>query len=879
MRKKWKRRTAFTLFTVITNMALITCVISSVLFAFNDAKEVSFDQNIENVRTLTDASANKVELEITHYTREITTVSEYVNNYHGTGMTEEELSVYFKDCYPVQDTYSWQLVNSTLNDENASKEKFEAISLNADRNSFSYRVKAYPELSKIFGTASESTIGQIHYTSEFTDSSPALAKSFAVTTTVRVRNQDAAGAEDYEYKTLMLLIESDHINQLISNNNNINTLSFFDYSNIIVDDAGNYVISNSYFQGTNFADYIALYNADFTKEEAASLQESLLKEDYSDVLYYQNNRGQDCAYTIVPVQNSDWHILSIVPIESFHSADHYSANYMRFFLSFLLLFIVDMTFVLMLNLQLRRKKKEAEAASIAKSQFLSSMSHDIRTPMNAIIGMTLIAEENLEEELPDRETLKDCIKTIELSGNHLLTLINDVLDISKIESGKIVFSADDFSISETIGKMLEIVQPQMKEKAFHFETHIVNVNHEFVHADELRINQIFINILSNAIKYTNFGGKITVDLIEEEIPGKTDVSRFIYKVSDNGIGMDEEFQKALFERFTRAVDTRINEVQGSGLGMSIVKQLVDLMGGTITVESELNVGSTFVVSLDLPVADIRTESISLQDMSALLIDDDPILLETAEMTLTKAGMTIATASSGQAGIEAAIAGKQKGMSYDVILVDWKMSRMNGIEVVRELRNKLGEDTKIIVMKAYNIADIEHDARIAGVNGFITKPLFKSKLLHTIQSAFVGNEGDKKPVQKQTFDLNVLIAEDNHVNSRILEKLLNRYNIHTEKAENGQKAFEMVKKGNTKYDLILMDIQMPVMNGYAATEAIRALEDKEKASIPIYAMTADTFAEDVAKCFSKGMNGHLSKPIEIEKLLKVLTQISSQKSKI
>ena len=552
---------------------------------------------------------------------------------------------------------------------------------------------------------------------------------------------------------------------------------------------------------------------------------------------------------------------------------------MRFFLSFLLLFVVDMAFVLLLNLQLRHKKKEAEAASIAKSQFLSSMSHDIRTPMNAIIGMTVIAGENLEEEPLDRDTLKDCIKTIELSGNHLLTLIIDVLDISKIESGKIALSPDDFSISETISKMLEIIQPQLKEKAFVFQTHIVNVNHEFVHADELRINQIFINILSNAIKYTNPGGRITVDLIEEEIPGKTDVSRFIYKVSDNGIGMDEEFQKAIFDRFTRAVDTRINEVQGSGLGMSIVKQLVDLMGGTITVESELNVGSTFTVVIDLPVADIRTETISLQNMSSLLIDDDSILLETTEMVLSKAGMTVDTAQNGKQGIEMAVTKQKNSTPYDVILVDWKMAGMNGIEVIRKLRNELGNGIKIIVMTAYNIADVEHDARVAGVNGFITKPLFKSKLLHTIQSVFVDDESSREVIQKQSYDLKVLIAEDNHVNSRILEKLLSRYGIHADKAENGQKALKMVEECEVPYDLILMDIQMPIMNGYAATEAIRRLDDIEKASIPIYAMTADTFAEDVAKCLDKGMNGHLSKPIEIDKLQKVLTQLDSQKKNI
>ena len=748
---KIKRRIA-TFSVVITNMLLIFCVIFSVVSSFQDAEKSSFSQNVENVRTLTNASANKVALEIEHHTQDINTVSNYVNNYNGIGMTIEELQTFFMDCFGEQHHYSWQMVEGEVNDSTPSKEAFDAISLtDPAQKSFSYPTKAYPELAKIFCLAGESTIGKINYTSEFTDSSPALAKSFAVTTTVRVRDEDKQdGEEGYRYKTLMLLSDSTRINQMIANNNNIDTLSFYDYSNIIVDDNGNYVISNSYFQGTNFMDYIALYNDSFSDEDTATIEKKLKQENYADTLYYLNNKGQDCVYTIVPVHNSNWHVLSIVPIESFQNENNYSSGYMRFFLLFSLLFAFDMTFALVLNGQLRRKKKEAEAANIAKSQFLSSMSHDIRTPMNAIIGMTVIANENLKDEHPDKAALLDCIKTIELSGNHLLTLINDILDISKIESGKVILTADDFSISETISKMVEIVQPQIKEKKFDFEIRMNNVKHEFVHADELRINQVFINILSNAIKYTNPGGRITVELTEEEIPHRTDFVRFIYKVSDNGIGMDEEFQKTIFERFTRAVDTRINVVQGSGLGMSIVKQLVDLMGGTIVVKSQLNSGSAFTVTLDLPIAKMPAESVVLHNGSAI-VQNSPV-----------------------------------------------------------------------------------------------------------------------------FNLQVLVVEDNQINWKVLEKLLSRYGIRAENAENGQIAVEKVANCSGVYDLVLMDIQMPIMNGYEATEAIRKLEDKAKALVPIYAMTADTFAEDISKCIRKGMNGHLAKPIEIDKLLKLLTQLNSQK---
>lgn len=876
MTNEKRKRTALTVFIVMLNIALLIGVICSVLFAFSDAEESSFTQNIENVRTLTDASANKVEIEITNYTKEVKTAASYINNYNnGEGMTIDEIRQFFAEVYATQDFYAWQLVDNFLDgNANPSNEGFDGFSLTqSSANSFVYRAKAYPELARIFGIASEETLGVVNYTSEFTDPSDALEKSFAVTTTIKIRTSSG-----YDYKTLMRIVLSDHINAVISSNNDIDTLSYFDYSNIIVDDSGNYVISNSYFQGTNFVDYIKLYNDDFLETDSQDLLMQMKNENYSDSFFYNNNKSQKCVYTVVPIQNSNWHVLSIVPIDSFQEKDNFSTNYFRFFITFFAMFALDMTLALLLNRKLRRKKKEAEAANVAKSQFLSSMSHDIRTPMNAIIGMTVIANENLEEETLDRDTLKDCVKTIELSGNHLLTLINDILDISKIESGKVVLSPDDFSISETMSKMLEIVQPQITEKKFTFETHIVNVNHEFVHADELRLNQVFINILSNAIKYTNPGGKITVDLTEEEIPGRTDIAKFIYKVSDTGIGMDSEFQKTIFERFTRAVDTRINVVQGSGLGMSIVKQLIDLMDGEITVESKLNVGSTFTVTVNLPVADIRAENVSLNGMSALLIDDDIILLETAKMSLEKAGMTVDTVSTGSEGIKLAQKKHQSGNNYSVIMVDWKMSEMNGIEVVKELKAKLGNDIKIVVMTAYNIADIEHEARAAGVDGFITKPLFKSKLLHTVQSLFTDEPNGVKSKERQTFNLDLLVAEDNHVNWKVLERLLVRYGINPERAENGKIALQMIENRDKPYDLVLMDIQMPVMNGYDATEAIRALDDKAKAQTPIYAMTADTFAEDVSKCMEKGMNGHLAKPIEIDKLLKVLVQLSDNKEK-
>jgi len=745
MNDKSKKRSVSIIVICLLNIVLAICVVLSVLSAFNNSEKVSFNQNIENVRTLTNASANKVELELLHHTKEALRAVDYVNNYHKNGMTVDEMRTFFQTLYTEEDAFKWQLVDPTVKYPRTSKAGFSAIGLcDKEKNQFMYRVESYPELAPIFATAGEDTMGETHYTREFTDSSPMLAKSSALTATVRVRTK-----RGFQYKTLMYLMGSDYINEVISNNNDVDNWNFFDYSNIIIDDKGDYVISNTYFQETNFIDYIALYNDGFTKEDAAVLHEKLKEEKYADVLYYRNSRGQDCAYTIVPVQNSEWHILSIVPLSSFHNSYDFTNDFMRFAIVLMALFIMDIFVVLAVNGRLRQLTRKAREASESKSQFLSSMSHDIRTPMNAIIGSTVIAQKQLDEKNIDREAMKESIKTIEHSGNHLLTLINDILDISKIESGKIVLSPTDFSMKDTIEKMVEMCKADIKKKKFVFETHIAEISHEYIRGDSLRVNQIFVNILSNAIKYTEPGGKITLELTEDPIPGENDMVRYTYKVSDTGTGMTPEFMDTIFERFTRAVDTRINAVRGTGLGMAIVKQLVTCLVGSIHVESQLNVGSTFTVVLDFPI------------------------------------------------------GKE------------------------HMERKMG-----------------------------------------------GSEKEEKEVDFS--HMHVLVAEDNDTNWKVLGKILSFYHVNVDRAEKGQIAVEKVQHADVNYDLILMDIQMPIMNGYEATGKIRSLQDVQKAATMIYAMTADAFTEDIKKCQDAGMNGHLSKPIEVEKVIGLLREIQRTK---
>lgn len=867
-----KRRTMAAV-AVVLNIILVISVVISVFQASNNAKQASFAQNIDNVRTLTNASANKVHLEFFHNTQKLKTAADYINEFDGRGMTEDEIYAYFEIISRDRESVcSWELVDNCLNDKAGVSSGFNAVALSDGHSSmFSYSTQVYSELAKIFISASNDTIGKYNYSNEFTDPSPMLEKSSAIATTVRIYT----AGKPYQYKTLMLLINSDYINELLSQNNEVDAMEYFDYANVIINDNGDYVISNSYFQGTNIFEYLKLYNDDFTKEDSDEIIAKLSSENYSDTLYYKNSKYKKCAYTIVPVQNSNRHILSIVPIDSFHVSYNYNRNFMNFAILFGLLFLTDIIFVIIINRRLKYRTKEAEAANLSKSVFLSSMSHDIRTPMNAIIGMTIIASKQLDEEPIDKATVKDCMHSIELSGNHLLTLINDILDISKIESGKILLHTSDFSIADTVSNVIEMCQSRIVEKEFLFEAHIQNVSHEYVTGDSLRINQIFTNILTNAIKYTEPKGRITVRLTEN-LSSKDGYSEYVYTVSDNGIGMSSEFVKTIFDRFSRAVDTRINSVQGTGLGMSIVKQLVDLMGGTIEVESELNVGSTFTVTLALPVVPQELEQPKYDSLSVLLIDDDEILLQTLKMSLSEMGISVDTARGGSEGIEIASSYALNKHPYNIVFVDWKMDNISGIDVIHQLRSKLGNDIRIVVMTAYTLSEIEREARKAGADYFVTKPLFKSKLISTLNNVLNGNKKSKKSESLSFQGLHILVAEDNETNWKVLSRILKYYDISCERASNGKIAVEMVSETTKPYDMIFMDIQMPEMNGYQATTAIRLLNDKTKANLPIYAMTADTFADDVEKCKIAGMNGHLSKPVEISKITELLKKIYDEK---
>ncbi len=518
--------------------------------------------------------------------------------------------------------------------------------------------------------------------------------------------------------------------------------------------------------------------------------------------------------------------------------------------------------------ELDKARREAVDANHAKSEFLSNMSHDIRTPMNAIVGMAAIATTNIS----NMQQVQNCLRKITLSSKHLLGLINDVLDMSKIESGKMNLNMDQISLREVIESIVSIVQPQIKEKNQNFDVFIHDISTENVCCDSVRLNQILLNLLSNAIKFTPEGGSIRMSMFEKESPKGEDWSRICITVEDSGIGMSKEFRDKIFESFAREDNNRVQKIQGTGLGMAITKYIVDAMGGTIEVQSEQGKGTMFCVTLDLEKAIVQEEDMILPAWRMLVVDDDEQLCLSAVKSLKTIGVEADWTLDGESAVQMVEKRHLQHDDYHIILLDWKLPGMNGIKTANEIHRKLGDDIPIILISAYDWSDIE-EARDAGITGFISKPLFKSTLYYSLRK-FAGIADEKKiEYEDKTEDFSgrrILLAEDNDLNWEIAEELLGEIGFSMDRAENGKIGVEMFENSDIGfYDAILMDIRMPIMNGYEATETIRALDRADAAEIPIIAMTADAFSEDHKKCLEAGMNAHIAKPIDLQEVVKQL----------
>ncbi len=651
------------------------------------------------------------------------------------------------------------------------------------------------------------------------------------------------------------------------------------YSHIIRKDGSFVIRSGKGLQEDYFIrikELVSELNGKTPEDYVQELRNVMEKDENYSTLIIVNDVYQQLYCSSLP--NSEWYLVAVMPYGILNDNISELSDIRQYaileacgviIIGILIIFILYFRMSQQQLKELNEAKKEAVEANRAKSEFLSNMSHDIRTPMNGIVGMTAIAMSNIN----DNARVKDCLAKITLSSKHLLGLINDVLDMSKIESGKLTLNIHQISLREAMESIVNIVQPQIKSKNQHFDIFIQKIQTENVHCDSVRLNQVLINLLSNAIKFTPENGSIRVYLEQESSPLGENYVRCHFKVKDSGIGMTEEFQKKIFDKFSREQKDQVYKTEGTGLGMAITKYIIDTMGGTVELKSTPGEGSEFHIVLDLEKAFTLEEDMILPPWNVLVADNNQDLCQSAVFSLKEIGINAEWALDGKTAIEMVKKRHQEDNDYEIVLLDWKMPGMDGLQTMREIRKQVGDNIPILIISAYDWSDIEEEAIKAGANGFISKPLFKSNLFLGLSSFMMkeDTEESQKNENKQRFTgKRILLAEDNDLNWEIAEDILSEAGFELERAENGQICVEKFQQSDVWYfDVILMDIRMPVMSGYDAAKTIRAMKERADVNLPIIAMTADAFSEDIQHSLECGMNEHISKPIDVDRLIQIL----------
>lgn len=661
-------------------------------------------------------------------------------------------------------------------------------------------------------------------------------------------------------------------------NNNQSGIHFY-----IIDGEGELVVRDDYIN-ENYFDYLCLELEQAGVKETEQYVEQLKKKvsQNEDFMEYIEELGAGSYVQCLAIEeNTDWNILAVMQntvisetVVEMNNSRMTSAlvSIMIIILSMMCVFAIYYRMMKQKIKALDIAKNEAFMANKAKSEFLSSMSHDIRTPMNAVVGMTELAIKNVNN--PERTI--EYLKKIKTSSKHLMGLINDVLDMSKIESGKIQISENPMSLRDTMEDIVNIMQPQTKVKKQHFDIFIENIISENVISDSVRLNQVLLNLVSNAMKYTPEDGTIGVYAYQKPSPKGEDYVQTHFKVCDNGIGMSEDFQKKIYDTFTREENEYVQSNTGTGLGMSITKAIVDLMGGTIELKSEVNKGSEFHITLDIRKSNVDKDHMKLPAWNVLVIDDNEQLCVSAASNLEELGVNTEWTTDGMHGVEMIEEHNKRNADYDFVLIDWRMPNMDGIETIHKIRERVGEKLPVFLISAYDLGDVKNELDSLLVEGFIPKPLFKSTLYERLSRYVDGNNTVQKPVEEEQQEEDftgkrVLLAEDIDINWEIVYEMLSVTGLELERAVNGKDCVEKFESSEIGYyDMIFMDIRMPVMNGYEATKTIRALNRQDK-NLPIIAMTADAFQDDIQNCVACGMNKHIAKPIELKKCIDILNE--------
>lgn len=851
-----------TLFTIIVDVVLLVAMVTTLLIFLSNNRVDTYNQNIDNITNIAVSKSELVASALENSTVELKGIYSYCTN---DGIkTKEEVLNYLSVFLSDSDEY--QLLKFNEDDSTDAYPVFDGYSTKKTSGLFNSVTYSNSNLCSSLLSYGSTKKGEIVYSQTFTNASDAL-KYYAAYCGITVSDNGV----DTDYYLISLQGGTTILSQL-------GAYSQYDHlDTAICDTDGKYLATGDSFKADNFYEYLYKYNdlsLDKKNEIRASVQQD---EDGTGVLTYLNNRNNSSVFVYSKCNNAeDWYVIVSVPESDFVSTALLSAfpliiiGFLVAFLCFNLFRLFQVVKQLQFNIaRANEAVEDAERANRAKSRFLSTMSHEIRTPLNAIVGLTSLTIENIT----DTETAKGYLQKTEYSSKLLLALINDILDISAIESQKLKVNFVQFDLKQLLSSLVSVYFEQCRAKGIDFDTTISNAYTEVLIGDSLRLNQILMNLLANAVKFTPEGGKIDFKIKQIGSEDNKVVIRFV--ISDTGCGISDDMKARLFKPFEQESSSTFRKFGGTGLGLSIAKSITELMGGTIDVVSVVNKGTTFTVEIPFDVPEgARIEAHSdVNHFKVLVIDDDKDTLTYVSSILRNMNIKHDLAASGMEGLSYIQSAFEKGENYDICIVDWRMPEMDGLEVTRRIRAKYDEKTMIILVTAFDTSDIVDEYKKAGANVVTSKPLFPSTLYNLFVDVSKGHVAIQPDYSDASYDFKgkkILLVEDNPLNSEIATQQLLKVGFVVDCAVNGKKGYDkFCTSAEGEYDLILMDIQMPEMNGYEAARAIRASSHPQASIIPIFAMTADAFTEDIIMSREAGMNAHISKPVDVKQLYSML----------
>ncbi len=862
-------RTPIYVIIVLINVVVFAGVALVYLASNRSYTEKLYNENVKNITNLSSSSANAADIYIDSMGVKIDDIISYIK---ANSLTYEQTVKYLGKSNTNTDRRLEIVRSGIYNSATGLLEPgdFTGVSVSkvTDENSvlvtiervISYE-KGYDDLKDTFADYNDKQFDGIQTAPEFTDADTKL-KSFAIYRHITLTDKDGVSA----VYTILLTINSERAMNVYNLQN-----EYVGQSTVLAKSDGDYIIKSEDFKGINFFDYISEYN-DLTLD----MRTALVKKVESAVgntigknhitLFYKNHQDVDCVFCVIPMDNN-WYSITSVPLSSFNSSNTRTNFSLIILLLFILLFVIDgfMTYLfakeMKNNVSIAKKAtEEANEANLAKSRFLSTMSHELRTPLNAIIGLVALSRDNMENPV----MLTDYFNKIDSSSKLLLQLISDILDVSAIESDKMKINYNEFDLTKLISSLSAIYYNQCSTKGVEFNVILKNFTFETLVGDSIRLNQILLNFLSNAVKFTPSGGKVTLKV--EQMSDKDDVVLIRFDVIDTGCGISDELKTRLFKPFEQEKREAARKYGGTGLGLSIAKNLTELMHGTIDMESEEGVGSRFSVQIPFNISTPKGKNqfSSIAKMRVLVAINDSETREYIGQILGRFGVERTLTASVADAIALLKEERKKDNPYNLCMLDWKMPDFGAVSATKKIRKDFSADELMIMVIAYDLSVARPPCIAAGANLVFSKPVFPSALYNTLEEISTGYTQPTDEFSKE-YDFNgirVLLVEDSPLNLEIATLLLQKVGFSVETADDGQSGYnKFIDSEEGYYDLILMDVQMPIMNGYQSTKAIRTSSHPQASTIPILAMTADAFAEDVEKALAAGMNSHLSKPIE------------------